>query len=300
MPAPEVVGLGESSIDYVYVVPSLPGSSTSKVAITSHFSACGGQVATTMAGCAALGLRAAYLGPVGSDANGARVRSELSARDVDVERLIVRTADTRYAVILVEERSGDRQVLWQRDPRLSLEDSEVTAQLFTGAKLLHVDAVDEAASIRAAALARGQGLVVTSDIDTVTTRTSELLAAVTVAIVAEHVPAQLTGVTDVEGALRAMRTRHDGLLCVTLGDRGAAALDGSDYHLVPALPVEAVDTTGAGDVFRAGMIYGLLQRWPTPRILEFANAAAALSCTRPGAIASVPSRDDVRKALALR
>ena len=146
-----------------------------------------------MTACAALGLRAAYLGPVGNDENGARVRSELSARGVDVARLIVRTADTRYAVILVDERSGERQVLWHRDPRLSLEDAEVSAELFAGAQVLHVDAVDEAASIKAAVIAKAQGLIVTSDIDTVTTRTPELLAAVTVAIVAEHVPAQLTG-----------------------------------------------------------------------------------------------------------
>ena len=108
----DVVGFGESSIDYVYIVPHLPRDGMPKLPIHSHFSACGGQVATTMAGCAALGLRAAYVGPVGSDTNGARVRSELESRGVDVSRLLVRSADTRYAVILVEEASGDRQVLW--------------------------------------------------------------------------------------------------------------------------------------------------------------------------------------------
>jgi sugar/nucleoside kinase (ribokinase family) len=232
---------------------------------------------------------------VGSDTNGARVRSELESRGVDVSRLLVRSADTRYAVILVEEASGDRQVLWQRDERLRLGPEDVRDELFADARVLHVDAVDEDAAVRAATLARQRGLIVTSDIDTVTTRTPELLAAVTVAIVAEQVPTQLTGEADIERALRAMRTRHDGLLCVTLGDRGSAALDGNEFHHIPALAVEAVDTTGAGDVFRAGMIYGLLQRWPTPRVLQFANAAAALSCTRPGAMASVPSLEDVRR-----
>ena len=289
----DVVGLGESSIDYVYIVPHLPGAGVPKLPIHSHFSACGGQVATTMAACAALGLKAAYLGPVGSDANGARVREELESRGVDVSRLLVRTADTRYAVILVEEASGDRQVLWQRDERLRLSEDDVREDLFGGARVLHVDAVDEDAAIRAATLARTLGMVVTSDIDTVTTRTPELLAAVTVAIVAEQVPGQLTGEQDIERALRAMRTRHDGLLCVTLGERGSAALDGNEFHREPAVQVEAVDTTGAGDIFRAGMIYGLLQNWPIRRILQFANAAAAVSCTRPGAMASVPSLDEI-------
>ena len=289
----DVVGFGESSIDYVYIVPHLPRDGMPKLPIHSHFSACGGQVATAMASCAALGLRAAYLGPVGSDANGARVRTDLESRGVDVSRLIVRTADTRYAVILVEEASGDRQVLWQRDERLKLAPEDIGEHLLTGARILHVDAVDEAAAIRIAAMGRDRGMIVTSDIDTVTSRTVELLAAVTVAIVAEHVPHQLTGEPDVERALRAMRTRHDGLLCVTLGDQGSAALEGDDFHHVPAFPVQALDTTGAGDVFRAGVIYGLLQAWPTPRILQFANTAAAISCTRPGAIASVPALDEI-------
>lgn len=289
----DVVGLGESSIDYVYVLPELPAGA-SKIAIVSHFSAVGGQVATTVAACAALGLRAGYLGPVGSDANGARVRSELESRGVDVSRLIVRTADTRYAVILVDRESGDRQVLWQRDERLQLAADDGSEALFAGARVLHVDAVDEAASIRVASLALERGLIVTSDIDTVTARTPELLSAVTVAIVAEQVPAQLTGEQDIERALRAMRTRHDGLICVTLGERGSAALDGDTFHLMPALAVDAVDTTGAGDVFRAGMIYGLLQGWETPRILRFANTAAGISCMRPGALAGVPSLEDVR------
>lgn len=290
----DVVGLGESSIDYVYVVSTVPSREQSKVPISSHFSACGGQVATTMAACAALGLKAAYLGPVGNDPNGARVRAELESRNVDVSRLIVRAAITRYAVILVEESTGERQVLWQRDERLRLAEEDVTDALFSGARLLHVDAVDEAAAIGAATRARQRGLIVTSDIDAVTTRTPELLSAVTVAIVAEQVPSQLTGEPDIERALRAMRTRHDGLLCVTLGERGAAALDGDRFHIAPGLTVEAMDTTGAGDVFRAGMIYGLLHDWETPAVLRFANTAAGLSCTRAGAIASVPSLDDIR------
>ena len=80
---------------------------------------------------------------------------------------------------------------------------------------------------------------------------------------------------------------------MTLGEQGAAALDGDRFHFAPAVPVTVVDNTGAGDVFRAGVIYGLLLGWDVPELLRFANAAAAISCTRHGAIASVPSLDDV-------
>jgi sulfofructose kinase len=290
----DVVGFGESSIDYVYVVPQLNGA---KAEIVSHFSACGGQVATTMVACAALGLRAAYLGPVGRDSNGIRIRSELEGRRVEVKHLRSRPADTRYAVILVDQRTGDRQVLFHRDPQLAVPAADLDDDSIPETRVLHVDAVDEPASIRLAQLGRAKGITVTSDIDTVTEHTRDLLAAVTVGIMAENVPRELTGEADMETALRRLASdlRSSGLLCVTLGARGAAALDGGAFYFVPSTPVKAVDTTGAGDVFRGALIHGLLQGWETPRILAFANTAAGISCTRPGAMASAPSLADVNR-----
>jgi sugar/nucleoside kinase (ribokinase family) len=80
---------------------------------------------------------------------------------------------------------------------------------------------------------------------------------------------------------------------VTLGEQGAMAIDDQGTHYAPAFAVEAVDTTGAGDVFRAGFIYAWLRSWPTDDILRFANAAAAVSCTRLGALGGIPSLEEV-------
>lgn len=293
----DVAGFGESSIDYVYVADGLPRGDVSKVRISSRASTCGGQVATTMAACAALGIRTAYLGAIGTDANGRRVEEGLRERGVDVTRVLRREAATRYAVILVDGATGERVVLWERDDRLDVPPAEIQPQLVAGVRLVHVDATDEAAAIAIARLARDAGAIVTCDIDDVTPRTLDLLAHVTVPILAEHVPRMLTGIDDTEAALRQFRAVHHGLLCVTLGARGSAALDGDRFLQAPAVRVAAMDTTGAGDVFRAGMIYGLLDRWPNERTLRFANAAAAVSCTRPGAIPSVPTLADVEQHL---
>jgi sugar/nucleoside kinase (ribokinase family) len=291
-----VAGFGESSIDFVYVVDALPGGNSSKVRIGRQYTSVGGQVATTMAACGSLGLDASYLGPLGRDANGARTQQSLADRGVDTGRLIVHDAESRYAVILVD-RNGDRIVLWQRDARLDVSASELSADLVAGADVLHVDATDEEGSIALANLARHAGAIVTCDLDAVSSGSADLLRRVSVPVLAEHVPSHLTGITDIEAALRAVRSWHNGLLCVTLGARGAAALDGDRFVHVPAFRVSAVDTTGAGDVFRAGLIYGLLQRWPVERILRFANAAAAASCTREGALPSVPALDDVERVM---
>ena len=294
----DVLGFGEGSIDYVNVVPALPCADTSKLRISSHFSSCGGQVATTMAACAALGMRASYLGPVGTDDNGRRVLADLQWKGVDVSRAVLREATTRFAVILVEAATGHRYVLWNRDERLRLDPAEIRPELFDDARVLHVDGVDEAASIAAATLARERGLIVTSDIDTPAGRTEELIAAVSVPIFSEPALSALTGETEVERGLRSLRRIQEGLLLVTLGDRGSAALDADRFHQVPAPQVRAVDTTGAGDVFRAGVIYGLLHGWSSQELLRFANAAGARSCMRRGAIAAVPTLSEVNAVLA--
>ena len=163
--------------------------------------------------------------------------------------------------------------------------------------MLHVDNVDEDAAIAAARLARAADVMVTTDIDEVRTQTLELLAAASFPILAEHVPQALTGETDPERALRALRRRHDGMLCVTLGARGSMLLAGDRLYQVPGFRVDATDTTGAGDVFRGALIFSLLRGDSPDAMLRFANAAAAVSCTREGALGGVPNLLEINQLL---
>ncbi len=297
----DVIGIGATSVDYVYRLPVLPEADgpQAKIRISSHRISCGGQTATALATCAALGLKAKFAGVLGSDDNGARIRAELLRRDIDVTDAVVHDGVNQFAAILVDERTGERIVLWSRDEGLALRPDELSAELLASAAIVHVDDVDQEGAIRAARRAREFGAVVTSDIDRVTDRTEEFVGAVTIPILAEHVPPALTGEKDIERALRKLRLRHDTMLCVTLGRHGAVILDGDTLHHQAAFHVDAVDTTGAGDVFRGAFMLGLLRGWPPPELLRFANAAAAVSCTRAGAMDAVPALDDVQQMLAV-
>jgi sugar/nucleoside kinase (ribokinase family) len=306
----DVVGVGANSVDYVYRLPEFPHPDTqaAKLRITHHAVLCGGQTTTALCTCAAMGLRARYIGVTGDDENGTLIRRELGARGVDAEHACVHHAKNAFAVILVDDRRGERVVLWQRDAALALRHREIDPSVVAQSRLVHVDDVDEDAAIRAASIGRSAGIPVTSDIERVTERTEELVAAVTIPIFAEHVIEQLTGEGDFERGLRKIRqvrlkpdTTYDyDMLCVTLGARGAMLLEGDRLHHVPGMPVEVVDTTGAGDVFRGGFISALLRGDSPANILRFANAAAALSCTRLGAIDGIPAMDEVQRALGLR
>jgi sulfofructose kinase len=292
----DVIGIGESSIDEVFRLPGVLGPNV-KLPVPTKQIRYGGQVATTLATCASFGLRAAFLGTTGNDDEVTGLRQALDERGVDTSLLIRRPVRHRRAMVLVSEPTGDRAVLWQRDARLALTPGEIPHAAITAARLLHVDDVDVEAALVAARIACQAGIPVTSDIDQITDRTGELIAAVTVPILAEHVPRALTGEADLERALRTMRKTHSGLLCVTLGARGSMLLDGNQLYRVPVPSVRAVDATGAGDVFRGAFIYALLRGERPVDILRFANVAAALSCTREGALDSVPTRREVEEFL---
>jgi sulfofructose kinase len=294
------VGVGANSVDRVVLLPAALQTviPSGKMPMIDRQLLCGGQSATFACACAAFGLGAAYVGVVGTDPEGRLMRDTLAGRGVDVANVREHATTTCGSVILVNHETGDRIVLSDRNEQLMFHADEVPIDVLTGARCVHVDDVDEDAAIRAATAAVAAGVQVTSDIDKVTDKTGVLVTAVTYPIFDDQVPCALTGLSDVEGALRKLRRLNAGLLCATLGRDGAMALDGDRLYHEPAFRVPVVDTTGAGDVFRAGFVFGLLQGWPVPELLRFGNAAAALSCTTLGAIASIPTLADVKRTLA--
>jgi sulfofructose kinase len=285
----DVVGVGTNSVDEVLQLPGDTATllASGKVRIAERRFLCGGQTATVTAACAALGLRSAYVGTFGSDEHGRRIRHALEICGVDVRRSVESDSPNRGAVILVDA-SGNRTVLWHRPSELRSPVHELTSAALQ-ARLVHVDDDDPELALRAATLARGAGVPVTSDLEHASDFVEQLIAQVSVPIFEQHLPARITGDADPERALRKLRRLNEGVLVMTRGEAGAVALDGDTFHVAPAFDVKVVDATGAGDVFRAGFIFGLLQGWPVPATLRFANAAAALSCTTLGAIPSVPA-----------
>jgi len=297
-PVFDVIGVGTNSVDEVLITGEnlLDVLSAGKGRVQARYVFSGGQTATTMCACAAFGLKTGYVGAFGSDAWGGTVRRDLEERGVATSHSTVVDKPNRTAVIVVDA-TGNRTVLWHRSEGLSLKPHELDASALQ-ARLVHIDDDDPELALRAAALARTAGTPVTSDLEHLNDSTEQLIASTTYPILNEHLAAALTGEHDPERALRRLRHLNPGLICVTLEARGAAALEGDRFHMSAAMPVTVVDNTGAGDIFRGAFIYGILQKWAIPDMLRFANAAAGLSCTRLGAIASVPTHDEARRLLA--
>ena len=287
-PKLDVVGVGLNATDTFIPVAHYPARG-SKVEFRSAQVLLGGQVATAMIACQHWGLRTRYVGKVGDDHAAQLHRAEFDRGGIEAHLFTAPGCPSQQAFILVDD-SGERTVLWKRDDRLTLRPEELQQDWIVNARALHVDGHDTAAATAAAAWARAANIPVIADVDELYPGVEILLKTVDYLITSRDIPGRLMQEPDLKKSLPALRKRFGSrLTAATLGEEGVLAWDGTQFQYAPAFRIEPVDTTGAGDIFHAGFIYGLLQGWPLPRQLDFACAAAALNCTALGARAGIHS-----------
>jgi sulfofructose kinase len=289
----DLLGLGQASIDHVGTVDGLPPLG-GKTAMLAYELLPGGQVATAMLAAARLGLRASYVGSVGSDVAGDLVLAPLAGAGVDVTGVRrVPGASTRLAVILVDRATGERTVLGFRDPRLRLRAADAPTVRVSDARCLLVDAEDPEASLAAAAAARRVGVPVVADVDAGGAGVEALLAATDFPLVSRSFAETFGLDGTVRSGLRRLLDLGAKLAVATLGDRGSLALGRDREIAAAAFPIAPRDTTGAGDVFHAAFAWGLLEGLDGEPLLRAANAAAALSCRGLGAQGGLPTRAEL-------
>jgi len=293
----DLVGVGLNATDTLIRLPHHPALG-SKVEIRSADILPGGQVATAVAACQQWGLRTRYVGKVGDDAAAGIHRAEFARLGVETHLLTAEGCESQQAIILVDD-AGERTVLWKRDHGLTLRPDELRREWITDARALHVDGHDTAAAVAAAGWARAAGVPVIADLDDLYPGVGELIGKVDYLITSRDIPGRLVGEEDLSKSLPAVRSQYGcRLTAATLGQDGVLAWDGLQFHYAAAFRIEALDTTGAGDIFHAGFIYGLLQGWPVARQLDFACAAAALNCTAAGARGGIQSVENIEKLIA--
>ena len=288
----DLVGVGLNATDTLIALPEFPVRG-SKVEYSTETVMPGGQVATTVAACQTWGLRTRYVGKVGDD-DAARLHAREFARlGVEAQLIQVAGAMSPKSTILVDW-DGERTVLCRRDERMNLKPEELDRRWIVNARCLHVDGYDTAAASLAATWAQEAGIPVVADLDEIYDGVEELIRKVDYLIVSRDFPRRLMAEDNLQRALQAMQSRFGNRFTAsTLGVDGVLAWNGEEFHHNPAYCVPVADTTGAGDIFHAGFIYGLLQGWPTQRGLDFSCAAAALNCMAAGARGGIRSVKEI-------
>jgi sulfofructose kinase len=294
----DAVGFGLNAVDHLVVVPEYPAFDT-KSRFQEHTLAPGGQTATAMVALRRLGLRTAYAGRFGSDDEGRFGLQTLRAEGVEVSRAeVIEGARTQLAFILIDARTGERTIIWDRDERLAYRAEDAPADFAARGRVLHLDAHDPRACARLAREAHDGGTIVSADIDNVYPGLDELLPHVDLLVSSSEFPRRLTGTTDERAALAEVKARlhADAVVGMTLGARGAVLFHEGRFVERPAfaVPGNCRDTTGAGDAFHAGFLRAMLGGADVEDCLKVGCATAALKCRRLGARAGLPTPDELK------
>ena len=297
----DAVGFGLNAVDHLIVVPEYPVFDT-KIRFSDYQKSAGGQTATAMVSLQRLGLKTAYAGRFGSDDAGKFGRKSLEDEGVNLDFAeTVRGASNQVAFIVIDARSGERTIIWDRDDRLSYSPHEAPLEIAAQGRVLHIDAHDPPACVVMARAAREAGTIVTSDIDNIYEGLPELLPLIDVLITSAEFPHRLTGISDERASLIETKARYGcPIVGATLGARGALIYVDGQFIECPAfeVPGGCRDTTGAGDAFHAGFIYGMLREEDLESCVKLGNAVAALKCRALGGRTALPTASELKEFLA--
>lgn len=292
----DAAGFGVNAVDHLMVVLEYPDADTN-TRLIEHKQGAGGQTASAIAALQRLGMRTAYAGRFGTDAEGHFGLQSLKDEGVDVEFTeVIEGARTQVGYIIIEAKRGERTVIWDRDERLAYAADAAPVELAGKSRVLHLDSHDPLACARMAREARTAGTIISADIDNVYEGLPELLPLIDILISSKEFPRLLTSIQDDRAALAEIKARYGcGLVGLTKGGRGATVLCGGEFLETPAfqVPGGCVDTTGAGDAFHAGFLYGLLQGEEIEMSLKLGCAVAALGCRALGARTGLPTQQEL-------
>lgn len=284
----DVLVVGELNADLILRGDVIPTFGQVEKLVDDATLTIGSSSAICACGLARLGLRVAFVGKVGDDEFGRFMVRELAARGIETGNIVVDPAlKTGLTVILARAEGADRALLTYPGSIAALRYSEMEGSLLPRARHLHLSSYFLLDALRPDVprlfeAARADGLTVSIDTNYDPRETWEAGEALRRADLFLPNEAELCAITRQMNVEAAVRSLAIPTIAVKLGGRGALARQGADTAVAPIVPVTVVDTTGAGDSFDAGFIYGYLSQWPLARSLRLAAICGSLSTRAVG------------------
>jgi sugar/nucleoside kinase (ribokinase family) len=236
-----------------------------------------------------LELKTAVIASVGPDEIGQRSIAELKTEKVITDYMIRhqdnRPSDSAYGFI--EDGTGRRTIVLCRKQKIA--PRELKTETLPIPRLIHLDGRDLEACIKLAKWGRSVGATITFDIGSMRNDVSPIFKLVDHLIVSDDYARDFTGKRSVRRTIQALRNYCPGTVVVSMGTAGSIGLENGEYVKQAAFRVKTVDTTGAGDSFHAGYIYGLLKGLPLQQRMLYGAAVAAIKVQSPGARGGNPT-----------
>ena len=292
---PEIVTLGFCSIDYLFQIDRYPLSGEKIQLKTFEFQG-GGQAATAAIALSCWGCDVRFVGRVGDDQPGSLSLSWLQENRVCTDAVIVTPeTKTQFAIIAIDQSNGERTIFWHRPKNLNLTLEDLRPEWFENIKVLLEDAHEIDAAIYAAERVSSHGGKVVLDAEEIGPGRDHLLSFADVCVGSSDFGAKEFGEQDPEKTIKILRGFGVKIAGVTLGCNGCIADWGRGIRKFPGMKINALDTTGAGDIFHAALAFGVFKQWAPEKIFPFANVCAALSCCRIGGRSGIPSKSELMR-----
>lgn len=297
-----IIVLGSIHMDLVVQAPRFPQAGESVVGGEFHTYP-GGKGANRAVAAARLGAQVGLLGCLGDDGWGAELRAVLASEGVDVTHVVTRKNEPTGASLITVVPGGQTSTLSApgANRTLAAEDVQQAVEALSSARVLVLHlGLPEALMIQALQLARKGGAQVLLHAVPAGDVSSELLAQVDVLVIQERSARALAGAEDdvsPSGLARRLDALGPGRVVITRGERGALMFDGERVLEQGPFAVEAVDSTATGAAFAGALAVALSEEARGESALRFACAAGALAAAKPGALPSLPTRDEVNALL---
>jgi sugar/nucleoside kinase (ribokinase family) len=297
----DILGIGHAAYDTFGVVETMPAVDTAAWIETLDNQG-GGAAAQAMVAAARLGMRTAFAGIVGNDAEGLYLKEDFEREGVNTEGLYVKEgAVTSKAFVMVERSSGKRTIFVHPGSMPELAFNDDLKRLVLRSGMIHLDATVYHLAYDAAVFARERGIPVSLDgCETKAGRekTRALIAVTDILIANEGYARQVTGNEDPERALAELAGMGPNLVIATQGKNGSWLVEGGKIKKNPAFDVPVTDTTGAGDVFHGAFLTAYLRGMSVPGSIRYAGACSALNCMSLGGRRGIPGREVLERFMA--
>ncbi len=286
--------MGIIPFDLLFNVANYPAAG-SKIDANGFFMQGGGPVPNVVIGLSRLGMKTALIAVVGDDPFGRISIEELKQEKVDHRQMIVKKQTSALAAGWIEDGSGDRTMVLSRE--IFVKPSDLKTSTYPIPKIVHLDGRDMPATMKLARWAKRQGALISFDIGSMRNDVSEVFPLVDHLVVADAYAFSFTGARTADSAIKKLAKLCPGTIVVTEGIKGSTGIEGGSTAFQPAFKVKNVDTTGAGDCYHTGYLFGLLKGYDLVTRMKLGSAAAALKCTKPGARTGIPNLRELRKFL---
>jgi len=288
----DIVGIGCSCYDFLgisSVSPNIDG----KIRLDRAISDGGGMVATALVAASRLGASVSYLGPIPGDNIGGLIKKSFDTEGVDTQHCkFDPNAISHISMVMVDTRTAERTIFSSGSREEYFMPQDLEKDVIQNARFLLIDGTYRAATIKACRIAKEFGVTIVLDADDRLANDPDvydLMGLVDILIPSNRFITRLTKETVSEKAITKLKESISAKIVLTLGKNGCIVFDGNGFSKIPALTVDVIDTTGAGDVFHGAILVGLMHEWDLIQSAKFASAVAALSCTKLGGRAGIPT-----------